>query len=190
MWIQFQVDCNLVWDTNRYLPPILASVALIRQPDSGSVTSAKLGCGSDGCLPESGYLPCCTVVCLWCIMWLCAECFSCSHTVLLPKEHSLGVIFFSSPFLMLYFSSKSYIHCWIIPCMIVYVTNKLTLTLICPKLILFNILLQHFTKIKIEYIWSKSHVIRDEVLFRLLDGYRYVSIHIFMCILWYRIKIK
>ncbi len=30
-----------------------------------------------------------------------------------------------------------------------------------------NILLQQLTKIKIEYIWSKSHVIKDEVLCRL-----------------------
>ncbi len=30
-----------------------------------------------------------------------------------------------------------------------------------------NILLQHFTKTKIEHIWSKSHDIKDEVLCRL-----------------------
>ncbi len=45
-----------------------------------------------------------------CVYGVCAfvllRCFSCSHTVL-PKEHSLGVIFFSPhfPHVMLYFSS-------------------------------------------------------------------------------------
>ncbi len=44
--------------------------------------------------------------------------------------------------------------------------------IICPKLNFFTkkpktIVLQYFTKIKIEYIWSKSHVIKDEVLCRL-----------------------
>ncbi len=33
--------------------------------------------------------------------------------------------------------------------------------------IFLNILLQHFTKIKIEDIWSKSNVIKDELLYRL-----------------------
>ncbi len=63
----------------------------------------RLAAGPDGCLPELDYLPCCKVVCLWCIIdyvLLLLRCFSCSHTVL-PKEHSLGVIFFLLPFLML-----------------------------------------------------------------------------------------
>ncbi len=38
--------------------------------------------------------------CLWFMCFLLLRCFSCSHTVL-PKEHSLGVIFFLLTFLML-----------------------------------------------------------------------------------------
>ncbi len=52
----------------------------------------KVAAGPDGCLLELDYFPCGIVVCLcFCVL----RCFSCSHTVL-PKEHSLGVIFFSS----------------------------------------------------------------------------------------------
>ncbi len=59
-----------------------------------------MAAGPDGCLPELDYFPCCKVVCLWC-MCLLLRCFSCSHTAL-PKEHSLGVIFFLLTFLMLH----------------------------------------------------------------------------------------
>ncbi len=61
---------------------------------------------------------------------LLLRCFSCSHTVL-PKEHSLGVIFFLLSLLMFaVFSSKNpCISLLIVLCMIVYVTNKPTLTL-------------------------------------------------------------
>ncbi len=47
------------------------------------------------CLLELDHFPCCKV-CLW-FMCFCWGVFSCSHTVL-PKEHSLGVIFFSPHF--------------------------------------------------------------------------------------------
>ncbi len=56
----------------------------------------RMAAGPDGCLLELDYFPCCKVVCLWFMCFLLLRCFSCSHTVL-PKEHSLGVIFFSSP---------------------------------------------------------------------------------------------
>ncbi len=60
----------------------------------------KKKAGPDGCLLELDYFPCCKVVCLWFMCFLLLRCFSCSHTVL-PKEHSLGVIFFLLTFLML-----------------------------------------------------------------------------------------
>ncbi len=63
-----------------------------------------------------------------CVYGVCAfvllRCFSCSHTVL-PKEHSLGVIFFLLTFLMLCsFFNSTCISLLIILCMIVYVTNN------------------------------------------------------------------
>ncbi len=77
-----------------------------------------------------------------CVYGVCAfvllRCFSCSHTVL-PKEHSLGVIFFSSLssckcciFLQFYLHfTTDY------TCMIVYVTNnKEPWTLFCYQYIL------------------------------------------------------
>ncbi len=75
-------------------------------------------------------LPCCKVVCLWCIMCFLLRCFSCSHTVL-PKEHSLGVIFFLLSLLLfaVFFFKNPCISLLIVLCMIVYVTNKPTLTL-------------------------------------------------------------
>ncbi len=53
------------------------------------------------------------------------RCFSCSHTVL-PKEHSLGVIFFSSlsSCHAVFFFNSTCISLLIILCMIVYVTNN------------------------------------------------------------------
>ncbi len=61
-----------------------------------------------------------------CVYGVCAfvlRCFSCSHTVL-PKEHSLGVIFFSSPSscYAVFFLPLS--TCISLPCMIMYVTNN------------------------------------------------------------------
>ncbi len=79
--------------------PLFAS---IRWPGQAGLTSAgSVAAGSDGCLLGWIHFPCGYVV------WLCRvcafvllRCFSCSHTVL-PKEHSLGVIFFLLTFLML-----------------------------------------------------------------------------------------
>ncbi len=82
------------------LPRSLASVTLNRQPD-GRVCGQRQNSGrGTGWLPAAaGLLP----------LWLChvpmvyvllLRCFSCSHTVL-PKEHSLGVIFFLLSFLVL-----------------------------------------------------------------------------------------
>jgi len=66
-----------------------------------------------------------------CVYGVCAfvlRCLSCSHTVL-PKELSLGVIFFSPhfPHVMLYFFFPCLPTCislLIVPSMIVYVTNN------------------------------------------------------------------
>ncbi len=89
---------------------------------SGSDQRRISGCGIRWLLAGPDSLP------LW--LWrVCAfvllRCFSCSHTVL-PKEHSLGVIFFSSLssckcciFLQFYLHfTTDY------TCMIVYVTNN------------------------------------------------------------------
>ncbi len=68
---------------------------------------------------------------------LCAfvllRCFSCSHTVL-PKEHSLGVIFFSSlsSCHAVFFFNSTCISLLIILCMIVYVTNNKEPLLLTP----------------------------------------------------------
>ncbi len=90
-------------------------------PSSGSDQRRISGCGIRWLLAGPDSLP----------LWLCRvcafvllRCFSCSHTVL-PKEHSLGVIFFSSLssckcciFLQFYLHfTTDY------TCMIVYVTN-------------------------------------------------------------------
>ncbi len=89
---------------------------------SGSDQRRISGCGIRWLLAGPDSLP----------LWLCRvcafvllRCFSCSHTVL-PKEHSLGIIFFS------YLSSckcciflQFYLHFTIdYTCMIVYVTNN------------------------------------------------------------------
>ncbi len=89
---------------------------------SGSDQHRISGCGIRWLLAGPDSLP----------LWLCRvcafvllRCFSCSHTVL-PKEHSLGVIFFSSlssckccNFLQFYLHfTTDY------TCMIVYVTNN------------------------------------------------------------------
>ncbi len=89
---------------------------------SGSDQRRISGCGTRWLLAGPDSLP----------LWLCRvcafvllRCFSCSHTVL-PKEHSLGIIFFSSLssckcciFLQFYLHfTTDY------TCMIVYVTNN------------------------------------------------------------------
>ncbi len=99
--------------------PLFAS---IRWPGQGSDQRRISGCGIRWLLAGPDSLP----------LWLCRvcafvllRCFSCSHTVL-PKEHSLGVIFFSSLssckcciFLQFYLHfTTDY------TCMIVYVTNN------------------------------------------------------------------
>ncbi len=75
------------------------------------------GCGTGWLLAGAGLLP------LWhCRVYgVCAfvlRCFSCSHTVL-PKEHSLGVIFFLLTFLMLccifFFPCLLAFHYWLYP---------------------------------------------------------------------------
>ncbi len=80
------------------------------------------GCGTRWLLAGPDSLP----------LWLCRvcafvllRCFSCSHTVL-PKEHSLGVIFFSSlsSCNAVFFFNSTCISLLIILCMIVYVTNN------------------------------------------------------------------
>ncbi len=92
------------------LPPSLASVAL--KPASltgGSVASAENGRGSGRLPAGAGSLPLLQSVSMVYVLLL--RCFfSCSHTVL-PKEHSLGVIFFfsslSSCYAVIFFNSLS-----------------------------------------------------------------------------------
>ncbi len=97
--------------------------ASVRFDPSGSDQRRISGCGIRWLLAGPDSLP------LWLCHGVCAfvllRCFSCSHTVL-PKEHSLGVIFFSSLssckcciFLQFYLHfTTDY------TCMIVYVTNN------------------------------------------------------------------
>ncbi len=126
------------WDTLAFLPdptditdikdiapppdhsPLFAS---IRWPGQAGLTSAgSVAAGSDGCLLGRIHFPCGYVVY---VLLCCWGVFSCSHTVL-PKEHSLGIIFFSSLssckcciFLQFYLHfTTDY------TCMIVYVTNN------------------------------------------------------------------
>ncbi len=112
--------------TLQTLPPPPRPFASVRfDPlawSSGSDQRRISGCGIRWRLAGPDSLP----------LWLCRvcafvllRCFSCSHTVL-PKEHSLGVIFFSSLssckcciFLQFYLHfTTDY------TCMIVYVTNN------------------------------------------------------------------
>ncbi len=110
----------------RHCPPPPRPFASVRfYPlawSSGSDQRRISGCGIRWLLAGPDSLP----------LWLCRvcafvllRCFSCSHTVL-PKEHSLGIIFFSSLssckcciFLQFYLHfTTDY------TCMIVYVTNN------------------------------------------------------------------
>ncbi len=83
-------------------PRSLASVALNRQPDKRVCDQRrKSGCGTGWLLAGAGLLPLLqSRVSMVYMLLLLLRCFSCSHTVL-PKEHSLGVIFFLLTFLML-----------------------------------------------------------------------------------------
>ncbi len=109
----------------RHCPPPRPFASVRFDPlawSSGSDQRRISGCGIRWLLAGPDSLP----------LWLCRvcafvllRCFSCSHTVL-PKEHSLGVIFFSSLssckcciFLQFYLHfTTDY------TCMIVYVTNN------------------------------------------------------------------
>ncbi len=112
-------------------PRSLASVALNRQPDKRVCDQCRnSGCGTGWLLAGAGLLPQCHSCVFMVYVLLCWRCFSCSHTVL-PKEHSLGVIFiyfFLLTFLMLccifFLPLSTYISLLIIPCMTVYVTNN------------------------------------------------------------------
>ncbi len=123
------------WDTLAFLPhpTDITDIAPPPRPfasvrfdplawSSGSDQRRISGCGIRWLLAGPDSLP----------LWLCRvcafvllRCFSCSHTVL-PKEHSLGIIFFSSLssckcciFLQFYLHfTTDY------TCMIVYVTNN------------------------------------------------------------------
>ncbi len=101
--------------THMHSPPLprsLASVALNRQLDKRvCVQRRNSGCGSGWLLAGAGFLPLLQSRVSMVYVLLLLRCFSCSHTVL-PKEHSLGVIFFLLTFLMLccIFSSPVYLH--------------------------------------------------------------------------------
>ncbi len=103
-------------------PRSLASVALNRQPDKRVCDQHwKNGCGTGWLLAEAWLLPLLqSHVSMVYVLLLLLRCFSCSHTVL-PKEHSLGVIFFSSPsscYAVFFFNSLS--SCSVYP-LVIYV---------------------------------------------------------------------
>ncbi len=83
------------------------------------MTSAENGCRTRWLLAGAGLLPL-LQSCVYGYVLLLLRCFSCSHTVL-PKEHSLGVIFFSSPsscYAVFFFNSLS--SCSVYP-LVIYV---------------------------------------------------------------------
>ncbi len=77
-------------------PPSLWTASLT----GGSVTSAGNGCRTGRLLAGAGFLPLWHSLVSMVYVLLLLRCFFCSHTVL-PKEHSLGVIFFLLTFLVL-----------------------------------------------------------------------------------------
>ncbi len=83
-------------------PRSLASVALNRQPDKRVCDKRRwVSCWTGWLLAGAGLPPLLqSRVSMVYYVLLLLRCFSCSHTVL-PKEHSLGVIFFLLTFLML-----------------------------------------------------------------------------------------
>ncbi len=99
-WLHIHTHTHILitnYYTYTHIPPhprSLASVALNRQPDKRVWTSANLGCRTGWLIARAGLLPLLQsrVSMVYCVLLL-LRCFSCSHTVL-PKEHSLGVIFF------------------------------------------------------------------------------------------------
>ncbi len=94
---------------------------------SGSVTSAAgLAAGPDGCLLELDYLPCCKVVCLWCIMCFCCWGVFPVLTLYSPRSIVWGLFFSSSlsSCYAVFFFKNPCISLLIVLCMIVYVTNK------------------------------------------------------------------
>ncbi len=104
------------------LPRPLAFVRFDPPACQAGLTSAGLeAAGPDGCLLGRIHFPCGYVMVY---VLLCCWGFSCSHTVL-PKEHSLGVYFFSlSSCHAVFFFNSTCISLLIILCMIVYVTNN------------------------------------------------------------------
>ncbi len=91
---------------------------------SGSDQRRISGCGIRWLLAGPDSLPLWLCVCAFVLL----RCFSCSHTVV-PKEHSLGVTFFSSlsscKCCILNSKFKFYLHFTTdYTCMIVYVTNN------------------------------------------------------------------
>ncbi len=97
-------------------PPSLWTASLT----SRSVTSAGNGCRAGWLLAGAGLLPLLQSRVSMVYVLLLLRCFSCSHTVL-PKEHSLGVIFFSSPsscYAVFFFNSLS--SCPVYP-LVIYV---------------------------------------------------------------------
>ncbi len=132
-------------------PRSLASVAFNRQPDKWVCDQRREWLQDRMAACRSWIIPLLQSRVSMVYVLLLLRCFSCSHTVL-PKEHSLGVIFFLLTFLMLcciflqfpVFLSclppchicmlcmdrlMAYISLLIIPCIIYYVTNKETLNL-------------------------------------------------------------
>ncbi len=87
----------------------------------GSVASAENGRGSGRLPAGAGSLPLLQSVSMVYVLFVAEVFFSCSHTVL-PKEHSLGVIFFfsslSSCYAVIFFNSLS--SCPVYP-LVIYV---------------------------------------------------------------------
>ncbi len=108
---------------------------------SGSDQRRISGCGTRWLLAGPDSLP----------LWLCRvcafvllRCFSCSHTVL-PKEHSLGVIFF--------FSSLSSCKCCIFSSILLGISLLIILVWLCMWRIIKNLNLNLYIRIISEDQW-------------------------------------
>ncbi len=137
------------WDALAFLPhpaqtlPLPRPLAFVRfDPPAclAGLTSAGLEAADQMAACWAGF----TSPVAMCVYGVCAfvllRCFSCSHTVL-PKEHSLGVIFFSSlsSCHAVFFFNSTCISLLIILCMIVYVTNNKEPWTLNPEPIIYRL---------------------------------------------------
>ncbi len=84
-------------------PPPIPRLRRFEPPawQAGLWPAPEMAAGTDGCLPELDYFPCCKVVCLWCIMCFCCWGVFPVLTLYSPRSIVWGLFFFLLTFLML-----------------------------------------------------------------------------------------